>query len=109
MFALVALCNGFTKPLWYKIPDHLQLTIGTLVTVPLRTQKVVALVIKITKKATVDDALLKTVLAKEALPDDPLYMQFISRIAQLYQIEPFFLSNDCKLFYMTKKKAITLI
>ncbi|QQR63040.1 hypothetical protein IPH67_01010 [bacterium] len=39
MFALVALCNGFTKPLWYKIPDHLQLTIGTLVTVPLRTKR----------------------------------------------------------------------
>lgn len=104
MFALVALCNGFTKPLWYKIPDHLKLTIGTLVTVPLRTQKVVALVIKITTKVTVDDALLKTVLAKEALPDDPLYMQFISRIAQLYQIEPFFFIKRLQTFLHDKEE-----
>lgn len=90
MFAQVLLLSGWREPLWYKIPLTLidKIKVGSFVEVPLRTQKIPALV----KRIELDPALpfkeIKEIAHFFPLPGDELYHGFINKIADFFFINP---------------------
>ena len=73
MFIQVRLLSGFSKPLWYAIPDSWQSkpSAGTIIQVPLRNRIVPALVVsEHQNKPTHISFAIKEATAIEAFPDD---------------------------------------
>ncbi len=90
MFIIVKLLNGFQKLLTYKIPDSWDkqsLKKGTVVVVPLRTQRVHALIIELQGHPPRSHAhyAIKEALSIEAFPKDSRYLPFINYLAHYYR------------------------
>ncbi len=90
MFAQVKLLKGFKEPLLYEAPDQLKndLSINSLVKVPLRNQTVYAYVQKLYHEKPAISFNVKKILSIEQLPHDMHYFKFIDQLAYYYQTEP---------------------
>ncbi|MBN1549218.1 primosomal protein N' [Candidatus Babeliales bacterium] len=91
MYITVRLLNGFKKPLTYRVPESYADTVGvgSLVSVPLRTQKVSALVTHIhTILNVMPTYTIQPIVGLERLPNDQHYQTFLQRLAYLYHTEP---------------------
>ncbi len=89
MYVQAQLLNGYTKPLWYTIPKEWQsnVTIGSIITVPLRNKKVSASVIFIAHKKPHSITFnVKDALSLEPLVEDSKYQSFIQIVANYHQI-----------------------
>ncbi len=89
MFVLVRLLAGWREPLWYKIPEPLisNVTVGTFVDVPLRTQRIPALVLKMTQSPQIDLEKTKEIAGIFAFPEDPYYHSFVTTIAEFFCVD----------------------
>lgn len=108
MYVLVRLLKGFGQPLLYKIPHHLESEvsrqgnkfIGSVLTVPIRTQKKQALVLSLHK---VKPPAHKKFEIKEAcdlvpLPDDQNYKNYIEKVSRFYFLKPDYFYKRIRLF-----------
>ena len=90
MFILVKLLNGFSRPLWYKVPQewcHEKL-VGSLVNVPLRAKHFSALVLETRHELEFNASFkIKEALHIEPIPPDPHYWYFLSKLSTYYQID----------------------
>ncbi len=108
MYIHVQLLTGYKELLWYECPADWNITqlIGSIVKVPLRTQQVPALILaKQSHKPEVPFA-LRCATSLEAVPKDPHYYQFISSLAQYYQIPHISLIRRIKQFLFQKEVSI---
>lgn len=101
MYAQVFLVNGFNQPLWYTIPVSLQskIKIGSLVSVPLRQRKEVAVVHHIA--AMIDNEQHFIIRELEGLvqfPEDAVHGSFLDRVAHTYFVTRFYFYRRIKLF-----------
>ena len=104
MFALVLLCNGFKKSLWYRVPENLSVAIGSLVKVPLKNQKLSAIIIQLTIHQPDHHGTTRDIINIEKTPDDHLYIKFIGSIAHTYQCNPLFFIKRLQTFLHDSKK-----
>lgn len=91
MYIQVRLLSGLPKPLWYKAPGHIlhtDLTLGTLVLVPIRAATAPAYVLYATNKKPGNFA-LKEIIEIQKLPEDSHFRRFLEQMSQTYIIEPF--------------------
>lgn len=90
MFVQVTLLSGWREPLWYRVPEHLISVVakGSFVEVPLRTQKIPALVQKLSNFPTTEHKEIREILGILAFPDDSHYHGFIDQISDFFFIEP---------------------
>jgi primosomal protein N' len=88
MYARILLCSGYKTPLWYKIPPSLVAQAGSLVQVPLRTQKVTGFVLYITASPPLDSGNIRDIIALEKIPQDAIYLPFIGQLGTMYQTDP---------------------
>lgn len=87
MYCSVLLLNGFDKELWYSVPPALQdvIRVGVLVRVPLQNRQESALVKGVFKQLPAGTTFkVKDIFAREPLPDDEHYHEFIEKIAHFY-------------------------
>ncbi len=105
MFIQVQLLNGFPKPLWYQQPDEWQRCslIGSIVHVPLRNQRVAAIVIAQQEQSPAVSFTIKHALQREPMPTDPHYQTFIRQISSYYQTKSFHFIKRIKQFLMQKE------
>ncbi len=109
MFVNVQLLSGWQEPLWYHVPSHLeaQVTLGTFLEVPLRTQKLPCIVRSIATSAPESSADARNELGRDAttkpwhsraapirevigvfaFPNDPLYRSFTDQVAAFFCID----------------------
>jgi len=105
MFIQVRLLNGFTRPLWYRVPATWQesdLT-GVIVQVPLRTQIIPAIVQYVSPRPPNAPYEIKEAHGIEPFPDDAHYTQFTHQLAQYYQVDPFYFTQRVRSFVNAKK------
>lgn len=91
MFIYVKLVNGFKKTLIYRVPQQLELNAleGKLVTVPLRTQVIPALVLKSVKQLDVElQYEIKEIIDLVAFPEDQKYEEYLKKLSQFYFLSP---------------------
>lgn len=90
MFVLVRLLAGWREPLWYRVPPHLEaeVTVGSFVDAPLRTQQIPALVIKSSTSLAVNHEKIKPISGVFAFPADEKYHGFVSAVADFFMVEP---------------------
>lgn len=103
MFIQVRLLNGFTRPLWYRVPEAWQEADlrNVIVQVPLRNTVIPALVQHISARAP-GDYEIKEAVSIEPFPADAHYTAFTQHLAQYYQIDPFYFVKRVKLFIGAK-------
>jgi primosomal protein N' (replication factor Y) len=90
-FVKVWLLSGWQEPLWYKVPDQLRtsISVNSFVEVPLRTQKLPALVqLCANTPQHIDIAKLREVISVFSIPQDALHASFIQKIANFYFVSP---------------------
>lgn len=108
----VQLLQGYKKILTYKVPNEWisKKLDGTIVTVPLRTQVVPALVLKTVDQLPKDFPYkIKLAIQKDHLPQDTKYHSFIKKISQFYFTEAtrFYLRARTFLYAKEKKEIVT--
>lgn len=107
MFAHVLLLNGFSKQLTYIIPEELipDISIGSIVQVPLRALKVPALVIALyQERDSTTTFKIKEILACEKFPQDSHYHEFITKVSQFYFVPVLHFYQRLKKFLDDKKR-----
>ena len=89
MFTQVRLFDGFSKPLLYKVPENWEIkpSIGSIVSVPLRKQIKLAFVSEIITEPVKTNFEIRELIKLEGFPQDKFYLNFVSSIANLYQID----------------------
>lgn len=103
MYIDVKLFSGFSKPLTYHIKLAQPLAPGTIVTVPIRAQTSLAVVIKCyTQKPSVSFA-IRTIESIQTFPEDPLYYPFIQKLAAYYCIDELLLIKRLQSFLKEQK------
>lgn len=105
MFIKVRLLNGYQEPLWYQQPHEWphQSLVGSIVHVPLKNQRVAALVIA--QQSTTPDLpfTIKEALHCEPTPEDQRYQLFIEQLSSYYQTSSFHFIKRIKQFLMQKE------
>ena len=106
MYITAKLLKGFSKPLIYKIPKHLEFEqnfIGKIIKVPIKNQKMPAIVInqyeKIFNKFSFE---IKEILEIEKYPQDINFNTFIKKISNLYFIDYTHLYKRIRNFLLQK-------
>lgn len=105
MLIKVQLLKGYKNLLLYKIPETwkgLNL-VGSIIKVPLRNSKVLALIEEIVEKKETNFE-LKFPYSIEDFPKDPLYLIFINKLSYYYQIEKTELIGRLQQFILKKSK-----
>lgn len=112
MYITVRLLAGYQEPLTYKIPESWQsLPIaGTIVSVPLRTKIVPAIVTTIHehKPESAHDFAIKDAHAIEPFPHDERYIAFAKQVAGYYQIDEHFFIRRIRQFLKQKEQPETI-
>jgi len=111
MYAQVQLLNGFSRPLWYKIPDEIVsvVQVGSVVRVPLQLRKESALVTSLFKYLPKNISFqVKPIDGLERVPDDKLYRDFTIKIARYYQVKPLLFFQRIRHFLKEKEKKAVL-
>lgn len=106
MLALVSLLNGFAKPLTYKIPtQYTHINVGDLVIVPLKQQKLGAIVQEIIVDSSSENYsfVIKEIIEPITLPSDPNFHSFIQKIANFYLINSIKLYEKLSFFIENKE------
>lgn len=106
MFARVRLLQGWTQPLWYKIPASLYDAVaqGSIVHVPLRNKTLPAIIMTLQQDAPPVSFAIKELIGKEDFPQDAHYHTFLERLAQFYFTDPFHFYHRIKAFLQGKIK-----
>ena len=111
MFIQVRLLNGYHQPLWYESTNTgtQSISVGTVVSVPLRNKVVPAVVIHEQSWAPRTAFDIKPIEGIEPFPDDQHYHQFIKQLSTYYQLEPVYLLRRIAQFLSekAKKEALT--
>ncbi|HEV2601345.1 MAG TPA: primosomal protein N' [Candidatus Babeliales bacterium] len=109
MYIQVQLLNGFTRPLYYKMPSTLPATIvvGTIVSVPLRNRTVPAIVMKQLSSIPHTSFEIKECLGIEPFPNDQAYKEFIAELGYLYTIPSIHFIKRVRQFLVEKTDAST--
>lgn len=105
MFIQVRLLNGFTRPLWYRVPaDWKQTDLnGVIIQVPLRNTVIPAIIQHTSLLAPNADYQIKDAHGIEPFPTDAHYTQFTQQLGQYYQIDPFYFVQRVRAFVASKK------
>jgi len=105
MFIQVRLLNGFPEPLWYQQPDEWPRSslIGSIIHVPLRNQRVAAVVIAQQEQSPQVSFAIKLALQQEPMPADRYYQPFIQQLSSYYQTTSFHFIKRIKQFLMQKE------
>lgn len=105
MFIKVRLLNGYQELLWYKKPHEWppQSLIGSIVHVPLKNQRVAALVIAQQSTTPAVPFTIKEALHCEQTPPDKQYQPFIEQLSSYYQTASFHFIKRIKQFLMQKE------
>lgn len=111
MYAQVLLLNGFEKPFWYHVPQHLSLLLkqGSLVQVPLQKRTETAWVVY--TAATLDASITFAVRDVEGMahfPGDQRYTAFIEKIAHFYCLQPLYFYQRIRHFLKEKTAPAVL-
>ena len=88
MYIQVKLLRGFQEPLLYQVPETWpqQELVGSVVSVPIRTQIAPAIVLKTFDYKPKTPFAIKQALEIEAFPKDKHYNTFIKKLSAYYQI-----------------------
>jgi len=107
MYVQVRVLKGYPRPLLYAVPEYLSssVTLGSVVEVPLRTKQVPALVIEVLAQAPSASYAIRAILSVHALPVDPQYQAFLSRLATIYFTQPLVLMERLRSFVIADDKA----
>lgn len=120
MYVQVKLLEGFSQNLLYKIPENWQRRpeLGSIVSVPLRNSIRLAFVKEILKDASNFKFQIKELIKLEEFPNDSSYIEFLSKLAFLYQVDSVkfiqriskFIKEDSKKFELnfTDSKCINV-
>ncbi|MBI2775575.1 primosomal protein N' [Candidatus Dependentiae bacterium] len=109
MFAQVRLLNGFHESLWYEVPHELkELTVGMIVSVPLRARVLPALIQKISSTRPNVSWQLRSIEGIEKVPEDVHYQKFINQLADYYQLSPLYFAQRLRSFLTQKEHEIEL-
>ena len=112
MYITVRLLSGYQEPLTYKIPDSWELSpiAGTIVSVPLRTKIVPAVVTAIHDclPETTRTFAIKDAHSIEPFPRDGRYVAFAKQIAHYYQIDEHFFTRRIRQFLKQKEQPETI-
>ena len=106
MFVQVRLLEGFTKSLWYTVPQPYteQCVTGTIIQVPLRKRVVPAVIEYVTKKNPSMPFELRAISCFEKMPSDSKYTKFIKQLAEYYQIDYIILLKRLRQFVKQHEK-----
>lgn len=88
MYINVTLFGGLREPLTYRIPDSLldQITIGSLVRVPVRNSTRAALVVSLVQKPRVSYE-IKDIQGLEPVPNDAHFAPYLKKLAAYYRVD----------------------
>ena len=104
MFADVKLLSGFSKPLTYKIPDHISsISLGSIVKVPVRTTVVSALVVDMYATKKESAFTIKEIISVDTFPEDKQYLGFIKKLADYHVTDPVHFISRIASFIEQKK------
>ncbi len=109
MYILVKLLKGYQKPLYYKIPQNLNLEHlqGKIVNVPIKNYNVPALVLKTyEKKPPKLNFKIREINNLQRFPDDPKFHEFVKKISKFYLVKPLYFYQRIKNFLEQNNKAI---
>ncbi len=112
MFMHVKLLNGYSHTLTYQVPDNWSLDnlVGSLVQVPLQKRIEFAVVQKVFKNLTESVSFtIRPAHARETLPDDTLYFQFISKVSAYYVVDSLHFYKRVHLFLKEKENETPVI
>ena len=101
----VKLVSGFAKTLTYKVPaDWPALEINMLIRVPVRTARILALIVKIYPETKQSAFLIREALEIEPFPTDQNYFSFLQQLGSYYQVQPAYFIKRMHVFL--KEKAV---
>lgn len=106
MYIEVRLIIGFQKPLTYKLPEHLadQDLSGSIVSVPLRAQKVLGIVQQqYAKLPFTPEFTIKTAHSLLPFPQDAAYLPFLQNLGSYYQLDHFKMVRRVQQFLSQKE------
>ena len=105
MYVLVRLLKGFSRPLFYKVPENCSTElIGKVVQVPLKKNTIPALVLKKYENLPKDiNFEIKEFLSIQKFPDDSKYNGFIEKVSKFYFIEPLHFYQRIRNFLFKKE------
>ncbi len=89
MFIKVKILTGFLEPLLYQVPDswHNAPLPGMLVTVPMRSRTVAALILEVLETVPPVKFSIKEAGALQTFPTDPYYLPFINALGNYHQLD----------------------
>lgn len=100
----VKLVSGFTKTLTYKVPaDWPALEINMLVRVPVRSARILALIVKIYPETTPSLFSIREALQIEPFPADENYFCFLQQLGTYYQVQPAYFIKRMHVFLKEKE------
>lgn len=105
MFIQVKLLNGFSEPLWYKVPADWQEKpeLGSVVTVPLKQRKLPALVHKLSVEKPAVKFAIRPADRIEVFPRDKVYQEYLHKLAVYYQVDQIHFVKRIQQFVKQKK------
>lgn len=106
MFIDVKLISGFPKPLTYKVPEGWQnVHPGTVVRVPLRATRVLALVLRVYEQEPSVPFAVKEAYRIEPFPNDPRYLSFLKKLGAHYLVDEIHFIKRLQSFLREKERA----
>ncbi len=109
MFIDVKLISGFSKPLTYTVPtDWPAVCPGTLVRVPLRSMRALAVITRVFSEPPTTPFALKEAYHIEPLPKDPHYLTFLQELGTYHQMESLHFMKRMQSF-LKEKEARDLV
>ncbi len=107
MLITVRLLKGFSQPLTYSVPENWEssMLLGSLVEVPLRNQKLAALVTAVLNHGPeLYPYTIKSALKIYAFPQDFFYYAFLKQASIYYALEPLYWYKRLRLFLLHEGK-----
>ncbi len=109
MFIQVKLLEGYSKPLYYKVPTNLVVSKNMLVKVPLKKKFVPAIVINQFPTLPSQGFIIREIEGVEPFPNDNNYHEFIDVLSSIYFISRIHFYQRVRQFLKLKTEPLTEI